>query len=133
MMKLPSKYKNASVVALLALGISSQASAVAFPPFTVDPNAAFGTSANGGPFSGAPYPGPFTADFITGNSSTRVTTTDPVGGTTQGEGWVNFSSFVDAGTNVLATTSGLNSSWQMWAEFTYNLQLVSGTYAAPGS
>jgi hypothetical protein len=126
MMKLPSKYKSASVVALLALGISSQASAVAFPPFTVDPNAAFGAT-------GGAHPGPFQADFITGNSSTRVSTTDPVGGTTQGSGWVNFSSFVDAGTNVLATTSGLNSNWQMWAEFTYTLDLVNGTYAQPGS
>src|SRR5690242_5287656 len=121
MMKLPSKYKNAGVVALLALGVSSQASAVAFPPFTVDPNNAFA------PLGFSEQPGPFTADFITGNSSTDVTTTDPVGGTTHGEGWVNFSSFVDAGSNVLATTSGLNSSWQVWAEFTYNLQLVSGT------
>jgi hypothetical protein len=123
-MKLPSKYKNASVVALLALGISSQASAVAFPPFTVDPNAAFGTT-------GGSHPGPFQADFITGNSSSLVTT----GGspTANGEGWVNFSSFVDAGTNVLATTSGLNSNWQMWAEFTYTVSLTGGPYAQPGS
>ena len=111
-MKLPSKYKGATVVALLALGISSQASA--FPLFTVDPNAAFGAT-------GGPHPGPFTADFITGNSSTHVDTLDPVGGTAHGEGWVNFSSFVNAGTNVLATTSGLNSNWQLWAELTYDL------------
>ncbi len=74
MMKLPSKYKSVSVVALLALGVSSQASAVAFPPFTVDPNAAFGAT-------GGTHPGAFTADFITGNSSTHVDTLDPVGGT----------------------------------------------------
>ena len=111
MMKLPSKYKSASVVALLALGISSQASA--FPLFTVDPNAAFG--ATGDPS------GSLQADFITGNSSTHVDTLDPVGGTAHGEGWVNFSSFVNAGTNVLATTSGLNSNWQLWAELTYDL------------
>lgn len=125
-MKLPSKYRNVSVVALLALGISSQASAVAFPPFTVDPNGAFGAT-------GGPHPGPFTADFLTGNSSTLVTTTDPVGGTAHGEGWLNFSSFVNAGQNVLATTSGLNSTWQMWAEFNYDLKLDTGPYATPGS
>ena len=125
-MKLPSKYKSVSVVALLALGISSQASAVAFPPFTVNPNAAFGTT-------GGTHPGAFTADFITGNASTHVDTLDPVGGTQHGQGWVNFSSFVNAGTNVLATTSGLNSNWQMWAEFTYDLKLTSGPYAQPGS
>ena len=52
MMKLPSRYKSASVVALLALGISSQASA--FPLFTVDPNAAFGAQVglHQGPFTG---------------------------------------------------------------------------------
>jgi hypothetical protein len=126
MMKLPSKYKSVSVVALLALGVSSQASAVAFPPFTVDPNAAFGAT-------GGAHPGPFTADFITGNSSTHVDTLDPVGGTAHGAGWVNFSSFVNAGTNVLATTSGLNSNWQLWAELTYTLQLTSGPYAKTGS
>jgi hypothetical protein len=126
MMKLPSKYKSVSVVALLALGVSSQASAVAFPPFTVDPNAAFGAT-------GGTHPGAFTADFITGNSSTHVDTLDPVGGTAHGAGWVNFSSFVNAGTNVLATTSGLNSNWQLWAELTYTLQLTSGPYAKTGS
>src|SRR6476620_8843716 len=123
-MKLRSKYKSASVVALLALGISSQASAVAFPPFTVDPNAAFGAT-------GGPHPGPFTAAFVTGNSSTHVDTLDPVGGTAHGEGWLNFSSFVNAGTNVLATTSGLNSNWQMWAELSFDLKLDSGPYAQP--
>lgn len=126
-MKLPSKYKHlqtAGVAALLALGFNSQASAVAFPPFTVDPNGAFGAV-------GGPHPGPFQADFITGNSSTLVTT--PGGGIATGSGWVNFSAFVDAGSNVLATTSGLNSNWQMWAELSYTLQLTSGPYAQPGS
>lgn len=128
-MKLPSRYKNlqaAGVVAVLALGISSHASAVAFPPFTVDPNGAFGTT-------GGTHPGPFQADFITGNSSTLVTTTDPIGGTAHGSGWVNFSSFVFEGSNVFATTSGLNANWQMWAELTYDLSRTSGPYAQPGS
>jgi hypothetical protein len=127
MMKLPSKYKHlqsAGFAALLALGISSQASAVAFPPFTVDPNGAFGAT-------GGTHPGPFQADFITGNSSTRVTTAGSP--TAHGEGWVNFSSFVFQGSNVLATVSGLNSNWQMWAEFTYDVSLTSGPYAQPGS
>ena len=125
-MKLPSKYKHlqaAGVAALLALGFNSQASAAAFPPFTVDPNGAFGAV-------GGPHPGPFQADFITGNSSTLVTT--PGGGIATGSGWVNFSAFVDAGSNVLATTSGLNSNWQMWAEFTYDFSTDPGPYAKPG-
>ena len=126
-MKLPSKHKHLQVAgfaALLALGFNSQASAAAFPPFTVDPNAAFGAV-------GGPHPGAFQADFITGNSSTLVTT--PGGGIATGSGWVNFSAFVDAGSNVLATVSGLNSNWQMWAEFTYDVSLTSGPYAQPGS
>lgn len=126
-MKLPSKYKNlqaAGAVAVLALGISSHASAVAFPPFTVDPNGAFGTT-------GGTHPGPFQADFVTGNSSTLVTTFGAP--TAHGEGWVNFSSFVFQGNNVFASTSGLNANWQMWAEFTYDVSLTSGPYAKPGS
>jgi hypothetical protein len=34
---------------------------------------------------------------------------------------------------VLATTSGLNNSWQMWAEFKYDVSLTGGGYAKPGS
>lgn len=127
-MKIPSIYKKlqtASAVAILALGISSQA--VAFPVFTVDPNAAFG------PGHGSSTAGTgFQSDFITGNSSTLVTL-NPGPQTASGEGWVNFSSFALAGTNVLASESGLNSSWQMWAEFTYTLSLVSGPFGAIGS
>jgi hypothetical protein len=128
MMKISSMYKNlqtAGVVAVLALGISSQAAA--FPVFTVDPNAAFG------PGHGSSTAGTgFQSDFITGNSSTLVTL-NPVTQLSTGEGWVNFSSFVDGGSNVLASVSGLNSSWQMWAEFTYTLSLTSGPYGQIGS
>lgn len=127
-MKIPSIYKKlqtAGAVAILALGISSQAAA--FPIFTVDPNGAFGA----GHGSSAPGTG-FQADFITGNSSTLVTL-NPGPNTAAGSGWVNFSSFVDGGSNVLASVSGLNSSWQMWAEFSYTLSLVSGPFGAVGS
>ena len=125
-MKLPSLYKNlqtAGVVAVLALGFSSHASAVAV--FTVDPNGAFGAT-------GGPHPGPFQANFITGNSSTLVAL-NAGQQTAAGSGWVNFSAFVDNGSNVLGTVSGLNNNWQMWAEFSYTLQLTSGTYAATNS
>ena len=125
-MKLPSMYKNlqaAGVVAVLALGFSSHASAVAV--FTVDPNGAFGAT-------GGPHPGPFQANFITGNSSTLVAL-NAGHVTAAGSGWVNFSSFVDNGSNVLGTVSGLNNNWQMWAEFSYTLALTSGTYAATNS
>lgn len=118
------KFQLTASVAILALGISSQASAQAFPSFTVDPNGAFGAV-------GGPHQGPFQADFITGNSSTLVTTSGSP--TAHGAGWVNLSSFVNAGSNVLATTSGLNNSWQMWAEFTYDVSLTGGAYAKPGS
>jgi len=118
------KFQLTATVAILALGISSQASAQAFPSFTVDPNGAFGAV-------GGPHQGPFKADFITGNSSTLVTTSGSP--TAHGAGWVNLSSFVNAGSNVLATTSGLNNSWQMWAEFTYDVSLTGGAYAKPGS
>ena len=113
----------AGVVTVLALGFSSHASAVAV--FTVDPNAAFGAT-------GGTHPGPFNANFITGNSSSLVALN--AGHLTQaGQGWVNFSTFVDNGSNVLGNVSGLNNNWQMWAEFSYTLQLASGTYAAVGS
>jgi len=118
------KFQLTATVAILALGISSQASAQVFPSFTVDPNGAFGAV-------GGPHQGPFQADFITGNSSTLVTTSGSP--TAHGAGWVNLSSFVNAGSNVLATTSGLNNSWQMWAEFTYDVSLTGGAYAKPGS
>ena len=125
-MKLPSLYKNlqtAGVVAVLALGFSSHASAVAV--FTVDPNGAFGAT-------GGPHVGPFQANFITGNSSTLVAL-NAGHQTAAGAGWVNFSAFVNDGSNVLGTVSGLNNNWQMWAEFSYTLQLTSGTYAATNS
>ena len=125
-MKLSSMYKNlqtAGVVAVLALGFSSHASAVAV--FTVDPNGAFGAT-------GGPHPGPFQANFITGNSSSLVAL-NAGHQTATGAGWVNFSAFVNDGSNVLGNVSGLNNNWQMWAEFSYTLQLTSGTYAAANS
>ena len=125
-MKISSMYKNlqtAGVVAVLALGISSQAAA--FPVFTVDPNGAFGGT-------GGNHPGAFQADFITGNSSTLVTL-NANQTTAAGSGWVNFSAFVDNGSNVLANVSGLNNDWQMWAQFTYTLSLTSGTYGTTNS
>ena len=125
-MKLPSLYKNlqaAGVVAVLALGFSSHASAVAV--FTVDPNSAFGAT-------GGPHPGPFQANFVTGSSST-LATLNAGHSTVSATGFVDFTSFVLNGSNVLGTVSGLNNNWQMWGEFTYTLALASGTYATPGS
>ncbi len=125
-MKLSSMYKNlqaAGVVAVLALGFSSHASAVAV--FTVDPNNAFGAT-------GGSHPGPFAANFVTGSSSTLVTLNG--GGVTQSAtGFVDFTAFVNNGSNVLGTVSGLNVNWQMWATFNYTLSLASGNYAQPGS
>jgi len=126
MMQVPSKYNKlltAGAVAVMALGISSQAAA--FPVFTVDPNGAFGGT-------GGSHPGAFQADFITGNSSTLVTL-NANQTTAAGSGWVNFSAFADNGSNVLANVSGLNSDWQMWAQFTYTLSLTSGTYGTTNS
>ncbi len=125
-MKLPSLYKNlqaAGVVAVLAFGFSSHASAVAM--FTVDPNNAFGAT-------GGPHPGAFQANFITGSSSTLVTL-NANNTTASGAGYVDFSAFVNNGSNVLGTVSGLNNTWQMWGEFTYTIALASGTYASPNS
>lgn len=119
-MKLPFMYKSlqtAGTVAILAMGISAQASAATF---IVDPNAAFGAS-----------PLAFQADAMTGNSSTHIDT--PGTPTAQGSGWVNFSSFLNAGIDVPATTSGLNSNYQIWAEYTYTSVLNNGPYAQPGS
>ena len=125
-MKLPSMYKNlqaVGVVAVLALGFSSHASAVAV--FTVDPNGAFGAV-------GGVHPGPFQANFVTGSSSTLVTLNSNL--TTQtAAGFVDFTAFVNNGSNVLGTISGLNNNWQMWAEFNYTISLASGPYAQPGS
>lgn len=121
--------QTAGIVAVLAFGISSQASATS--TFTVDPNAAFGTV-------GGSHLGPFQADFITGNSSTLVkldtTGPFPVGTAANGAGWVNFSSFVDENSNnVLGSVSGLNNNWQLWAEYSYTLALENGAYATPNS
>lgn len=124
-MKISSMYKNlqaAGVVAVLALGISSQASAA--PVFTVDPNAAFGAL-------GGPHPGSFQADFITGNASTHVGT--PGSPNVNAEGWVNLTGFTLNNVSVAPLTSGLGVNWQMWAEFTYDLKLNTGTYAQLGS
>ena len=96
-------YKNlqtAGVVAALALGFSSHASAVAV--FTVDPNGAFGAT-------GGPHPGPFQANFISGNSSSLVALNAGHQMAT-GAGWVNFSAFVNDGSNVLGNVSGLNNN-----------------------
>lgn len=117
------------VAAVLGLGVVSQASAN--PTFTVNPLALSPNHVAGGSETA------FTADFITGNSSTLVTLDNtgpfPVGTQSTGTGWVNFSTFVDNGTNVLGNVSGLNNTWQMWAEFTYTTELASGTYASSGS
>jgi hypothetical protein len=118
-----SRLQGVATVAIVALGISSHASAV--PIYTVDPARAFGAV-------GGPHPGPFQADFVFGNLSTLVTL-DPVGLTLRGAGWINLVSFANNNNEVFASTSGLNSNWQMWAELTYNSQLISGPYAQPSS
>ena len=121
-MKIPSIYKKlqvAGAATILVLGMSLPAAAS--QDFIVDPNGAFGGPQN-----------PFQADFITGNSSTLLTL-NADHQTATGSGWVNFLSFVDNGSNVLGSVSGLNNNWQMWAEFSYTLQLTSGTYAAVNS
>ncbi len=125
-MKIPSIYKKLQIVGtatILMLGISSLATAST--PFIVDPNSAFGGV-------GGSHPGPFQANFITGNSSTLVSLNDSHV-TATGSGWVNFSAFADDGSTVLGYVSGLNNNWQMWAEFSYTLALTSGTYASPTS
>src|SRR6185437_11593167 len=125
-MKIPSIYnklQTAGAVAILALGFSSHASAISV--FTVDPNNAFGAL-------GGPHPGPFQADFVTGASSTLVTL-NPNKIDQTAQGYVDFNTFVLNNSNLLSTTTGLNSNWQMWAEFSYSLKLLTGTYATPGS
>lgn len=104
--------------AILGLGMAFQASAA--PVFTVDP------SVLGGPS------GTFEANFISGTSSTLVTQTAL--NEASGAGYIQFTSFTDPGGQAIdPTDSGLNVNYRYWAEFSYTIELVDGSFGQPGS
>ena len=110
--------------AVLTVGIVSSAFS-ASPPFTVTP-AGIGE-----------IQAPFVANQINGTSS-ELLTLAPGPNTFTGVGWVNFSAFVNNGSNVGAGTSGLNLGpgtlgYQMYLTFSLAGSLSSGTFGAPNS
>ncbi|MFT4172912.1 MAG: flocculation-associated PEP-CTERM protein PepA [Rhodocyclaceae bacterium] len=113
--------RTAAVAATMSLGLGMATQASAIPVFTVDPGA-LGSSRS-----------PFDANFITGNSSTLLTFADPVGGTVQGTGWINFTSFTLNNVAIAPGLTGLGVDYSLWATFSYTTQLVSGTYGALNS
>ena len=121
MMKTSALYKNfyaAGLAAALSLGFATQASAVGI--YQVTP------SVLGGPAT------PFEANFVNGNSSSLLTLNAGLQ-TISGAGWVNLNSFALNNIAIAPGDSGLGVSYEMWATYSYTTQLISGTYAAPGS
>jgi hypothetical protein len=103
--------------ALLALCATASAS----PVFTVTPTA-------------LPPPStelPFQADFIAGTTSELLTATSAT--TAAGSGWVQLSSFTNAGTTIFGSRSGLDFTYQLYLKFSFTDTLTSGTLFAPGS
>lgn len=116
-----------SAAAVFALGLSTQVSAA--PVFTVDPTVI------GNPARVAFGDGdaPFQSDFINGGASTLVSY-DPNTDLQTGVGYLEFGSFAKlGGGNLGSATSGLGSTYQMWVEFEYTAQTVSGSFGEVGS
>lgn len=110
MKKIHKNLWRATVGAMLGLGMVSAASAA--PVFTVDPSGL-----------GAPQ-GAFDANFITGFSSTLLTS--GVGGHT-GTGWLQFNGFINDSGSVTSPTSGLQIDYGLFITFTLTDVLSSGT------
>ena len=98
-------------VALAALCATAGAS----PLFQVTPTA----------LGGATTAAPFYADFIAGTSSELITATSAT--TFSGSGWVQYSSFTNAGNTILPGTSGLDVTYQLYLTFSFTDTLASGT------
>lgn len=91
--------------AVLALGTGIASTAMAAPTFQVDP-----TVASGGLGS------TFTADFIQGGSSALVTALG--GGVYNSTGYVIYTGFQNAGSNVAGNVSRVNFDYGLYATFT---------------
>lgn len=110
------KLRTLGAAAVLALGISAQA--LAAPIFTVN------ASSLGGPA------GNFSSDQIAVSSSTLITLDDSTNpDSAHGAGWLKFNSFA----GVAAGTSLLDVTYQVWGEFEYDLDLISGNLGEFGS
>lgn len=100
--------RTLGVAAILGLGLTAQASAS--PYFTIDPSALAGTSID-----------EFTANQITTQSSTLVTF-DDIDETASGSGYLKFTNMAgNNGSNLASGTTRLDVDYQLWIEFTYDL------------
>ncbi|MGC3961859.1 MAG: flocculation-associated PEP-CTERM protein PepA [Rhodocyclaceae bacterium] len=123
-MNLPSVSKwarGALVAATMSFGLGMATQAAAVPVFEVTPGA-FGSARS-----------PFDANFTKGGTNSLLTFADPGGGTVQGQGFLQLEGFSLNNLNILPGVSGIGIDYQLWAEFSYVTQLVSGSYGAAGS
>lgn len=109
------------ILFLVAATLVFPLTAYAGKEFTINPGALGGIQ-----------PAAFQADILTGNGSSfgLASSSGPVA---VGVAWVNLTSAADKGTALFAGQSGLNSTYQLWAESSYTVQLDSGTFGQPGS
>lgn len=110
------KIMSTSVIAM-ALTMGATFNAQALPQFSVNASVLGGS-------------GTFYADSMTGTSSSLVT----FDGSSKitGNGYTSFGSFTLDGSNVFGNT-GLNSTYSLYAKFSYAGTLVSGVFGTPGS
>lgn len=105
-----------------AAGLAAVMSAAALAahagmPFLVDPAGLGGTQ------------NIFMADKLGSTGNTRATLSNPYGsatGTVTGVGYTRITSFSLGGNPLFPIDTGLNLSYQLWGEFTFTLQLLSG-------
>lgn len=118
-MKTKTLYKLMSTAALgAALTFGATFQAQALPQFTVD------STVLGGPSV-------FTADHITGSSSTLVTY-DALAKTISGSGYLVFSGF-DLGGNPVFGGTGLTVNYSLYARFNYTAAWDFGTFGMPNN
>jgi hypothetical protein len=118
------KFKPLFIATGLAMGLGLSSLAHASPAFTVTPSNL-----------DAGAPGAFTADFIGGVSSELLLGDATAGTLTATSGWLNYTSFTNAGTPVLPGVSGLGVNYQLYVTFDLVATYVpgSGPFGAAGS
>jgi hypothetical protein len=104
--------------AVLALGTVTVSSAIAAPVFQVDPNS----------LSGVAGYAPFSADFVNGVSSARVTNTG--GFNYDSNGYISFGQFSLNGNPIQSLASGLGSAYGLYA--TFSQTFTCGSLLSPG-
>ena len=120
--------KKSNIAILAGLSLSANV-AVAAPVFTVDPTVIGNSNLVAAGFADSP----FQSNFMQGTSSSFYTLIDEDSGFQTGTGFLQITGFNDPDGGALnITESGLGFTYSLWAEYTIESVIQSGTFGVAG-